>query len=319
MTENSLAGELPAVLNDTVAILLCTHNGERFIAEQLDSISRQTHTGWQVWVSDDHSTDLTREILSRYRAQWGPARLAINSGPGRGFCPNFMSLVCDAAIDARWFAFCDQDDHWHPDKLQRALAWLKTIPDNVPALYCGRTRLINAAGKIEGMSPLFIKPPSLHNALVQSIAGANTMVFNRAARQLLIEAGPVDVQTHDWWLYIAVTACRGIVHYDPIPAIDYRQHGANLVGSSLGLRARAKRIKSLLAGNFVRTNERNLLALMRLERHLSPESHRLAAQFANARAGSLIPRVTGIRRAGLYRHTALGNAGLVVAALLRKL
>jgi hypothetical protein len=75
----------------------------------------------------------------------------------------------------------------------------------------------------------------------------------------------------------------------------------------------------LLAGNFVRTNERNLLALMRLERHLSPESHRLAAQFANARAGSLIPRVTGIRRAGLYRHTALGNAGLVVAALLRKL
>jgi len=48
------------------------------------------------------------------------------------------------------------------------------------------------------VSPLLSKAPA--NALVQSITGGNTMVFNNAARALLREAGDaVSVFTHDWW------------------------------------------------------------------------------------------------------------------------
>ncbi|EDK72391.1 glycosyl transferase, group 2 family protein [candidate division TM7 genomosp. GTL1] len=59
--------------------------------------------------------------------------------------------------------------------------------------------------------------------MVQNVAGGNTMVFNNAARRLLIAAGSdVDVVAHDWWVYIVVSACGGRVHYDSRPSLRYR-------------------------------------------------------------------------------------------------
>jgi hypothetical protein len=56
---------------------------------------------------------------------------------------------------------------------------------------------------------LFVFPPSFRNALVQSIAGGNTMVFNVALKRLIENAGPLDVPSHDWWVYILVTGSGG--------------------------------------------------------------------------------------------------------------
>ncbi len=50
-----------------VAIFLCTFNGERFLAEQLDSIENQLHRNWIVIASDDESTDKTLERLNSYQ------------------------------------------------------------------------------------------------------------------------------------------------------------------------------------------------------------------------------------------------------------
>ena len=116
-----------------------------------------------------------------------------------------MSLLSDADIVGDFFACCDQDDVWWPDKLERALQWLHTVPEHVPAVYFSRTRNVDASGNIIGCSPLFRRPPNFRNALVQSIGGGNTMVFNRAARELLVAAGPVDVASHDWWTYLLVS------------------------------------------------------------------------------------------------------------------
>jgi glycosyltransferase involved in cell wall biosynthesis len=303
-----------------VAILLCTQDGSKFLAAQLESLEKQTVVDWRVFASDDASGDETVEILRRYQSRWGPNKLMIRNGPDRGFVANFLSLACDPSIDANYFCFCDQDDVWDDDKLDRALAWHYAHAGSRPALYCGRTRLIDEEGRKIGLSPLFAKPVTFQNALVQSIAGGNTMLFNRAARELLREAGPdVDVITHDWWLYMLVTGCGGVAYYDAQPSIAYRQHGKNLVGSNASWRARYSRARRLMAGKFSDMNRRNIMALGRVEHRLSKEGRRIFAAFVSARQNWLIPRIWGVLRSGVYHHTPLGTVGLVVATLLKKL
>ena len=213
-----------------VAILLCTYHGQHYLADQLDSFAAQSYPNWEVLASDDGSQDNTHAILEAYRGQWGHDRLAIHFGLARGFAANFLSLTCKSSIKADYYAYSDQDDIWEADKLQRAMSWLLTIPEDVPALYCSRTRLVDAHNRDIGYSPLFTKPPSFANALMQNVGGGNTMVFNNAARALLCEAGAdADVVTHDWWAYLLVSGC-GKVFYDACPSLRYRQHGGNLVG-----------------------------------------------------------------------------------------
>ncbi len=168
-----------------VAVLMGTFNGERFLAEQLDSLAAQTHPDWELWASDDGSKDNTLAILEAYRAKWGGERLTVLRGPARGLATNFLSLACKSGIQADYYAYSDQDDIWEPDKLSRAVSWLERMPPSEPALYCSRTMLVDAAGKEMGLSELHARPPCFANALVQNIAGGNTMVFNNAARNLL--------------------------------------------------------------------------------------------------------------------------------------
>ena len=309
-----------ALRSPHVAILLCTHQGERFLARQLESVAAQTHADWRIWVSDDHSTDGTLGILERFRQAWGEERISWIRGPGKGFVANFLGLACDPGIESDYFAFCDQDDLWDPDKLEVAMAWVTAQATHLPAVYGARTRLIDEEGKELGMSPLFPRPMTFANAIVQSVAGGNTMVFNRAARDLLVEAGAdLDIQTHDWWLYILATGCGGVLHYDPVPKIGYRQHPDNMVGSNIGWLPRIRRAYRLLIGRFRGMNDRNLAALTRMHHRMSPEALALVEQFDRARNASLLPRIAGIRKSGVYLQTTIGNLGLVAAILLKRL
>ena len=302
------------------SILLCSYYGAAHLAEQLDSIARQTVEGWSVRVSDDGSTDDTLAILKRYRSRWGNDRLAIARGPSNGFAANFLSLTCRPDIDADFFAWADQDDIWEPEKLQRALAWLQSVPPGVPALYGTRTLLTDGDDQPIGMSPLFTRPPSFANALVQCIAGCNTMVFNQAARELFIQASAEgDAVPPDWLMYLLVAGCGGRVHYDPWPSVRYRQHGRNLSGSNLTLRGRWQRARLLMGGEFRGWVDANLERLAQVS-HRMP-AHHLAVldEFAQARQRHLPGRLIGFWRSGIHRQTALGNLGLSVAALFNKL
>ncbi len=311
---------MPAPTGPCVGILMCTCQGEAFLSEQLDSIAAQTHADWQVWVSDDGSTDGTLMSLDRYRQQWGGDQTSIVRGPLAGFAANFQSLTCRAEVDADFFAWADQDDVWEPEKLQRAIAWLSSVPGDVPALYGTRTLLTDADDRPIGMSPLFTRPPSFANALVQCIAGCNTMVFNRAARELFVQASAQgDAVAPDWLLYLLVAGCGGRVHYDAWPSVRYRQHGQNLSGSNLTLRGRWQRARLLMGGDFRGWVDANLERLGRV-RHRMP-AHNLAVlnEFAQARQQRLPARLIGFWRSGIHRQTALGNFGLAVAALFNKL
>lgn len=304
-----------------VAILLCTYNGAEFLSAQLNSIERQTHTNWIIHASDDGSNDETLEILQSYRKRFGQDRLVIYAGPQQGFAKNFMSLINNSEIQADYFAFCDQDDVWFADKLARSLKNISNIPLNMPALYCSRTRLINALGQVIGSSPLFTRKPSFRNALVQSLAGANTMMLNNAARILLTQI-PNDtyIVSHDWLAYLLVSGCGGAVLYDPKPTLDYRQHGANLIGSNTRLADRLVRIRKMLAGTFREWNRHNLYALSNSHQWLTSNNRTALRLFMQVReSGLLLRRIYSLKKAGLYRQTLLGNIGLVVAVSIRRI
>ena len=303
-----------------VAILMCTHNGARFLPAQLRSIQAQTLSAWNVWASDDASTDTTADILNQFRNEWGASHLTVVAGPGIGFSANFLSLVCRPEIEAAFYAFCDQDDLWDADKLARALAWLKTVPAHVPALYCGRTRLIDEDDQTIGQSPLFTRfPPSFTNALVQSLAGGNTMVFNAAARALLVAAGPaVKIVSHDWWLYQLVTGCGGQVFYDPLPAIGYRQHGHQLVGSNTGLLPRLSRAFGVFGGRFKFWTDINVAALEHMRMRLTPENQRMLDLMHASRSGWWPGRLAALKKSGMHRQGFVDNVGLALTVLFNR-
>ena len=303
-----------------IVILLCTYFGQRYLAEQLDSFAAQTHTNWELWVSDDGSEDGTHAVLESFQQKWPSGRLSIHFGPGEGFAANFLSLTCRANIDADYYAYADQDDIWEADKLARAVEWLRTIPPDVPALYCSRTRLVDSENRNIGLSPLFSKPPNFRNALVQNIGGGNTMVFNNASRRLLRQAGEKTVVvSHDWWAYMLVTGCGGQVFYDENPTVRYRQHCGNLVGTNVTWFAIYHRIRIIWRGRFKAWCEVNISALRKLSHHLTPENRKTLETFAQAREMSLFARLIGLKRSGIYRQSMLGNLGLAVAAVFKML
>lgn len=303
-----------------VAILLCTFQGQHYLSEQLDSFAAQTHTNWEVWTSDDRSQDRTHAILGAYKSRWAPGKLNVRVGPADGFAANFLSLTCGTNIEADYYAYSDQDDIWEPDKLERAVNWLKTIPRDTPALYCSRTRLVDADNNDIGLSRLVTKPPSFANALIQSLGGGNTMVFNNATRELLRKAGEsVAVVSHDWWAYMVVTGCGGRVCYDDYPSLRYRQHENNLVGTNTTLAARLHRARAAWQGLFKHWMDVNVNAITCLRDHLTPENRETLDQFVRARNSRLIPRLVALRRSGVYRQSLVGNCGLIVAAVLKKM
>lgn len=305
---------------DLVAILLCTFNGEKFLQQQLDSLSQQTHTRWVLHASDDGSTDQTWHILEAYQRARPNGQVYLYRGPQKGFAHHFLSLAKRANAQAPFYAFCDQDDLWDPKKLETALCFLNAAQEDKPALYCGRTSLIDGQGKRLGLSPLFTKPPTFSNALVQSLAGGNTMVFNEKACSLLcLVETHIPIVSHDWLLYQLVTGCEGHVFYDEIPLILYRQHPKNTVGANNNMLARIKRIRLLIKGRFYQWNTNNIKVLQFVSLLFTPKNREILKNFDKARQVGLLKRLYLFNKTGVYRQTFLGNIALVVAAILGKL
>lgn len=308
-----------AATSAKVAILLCTYNGSAFIGEQLDSFAMQTHRNWVIYASDDGSSDETLKHLKTFQAEHGEDRLIILNGPRQGFAKNFLSLIKNASIDADYFAFSDQDDIWLPEKLERSIANLAEI-QNIPALYCSRTRLISADRQVIGFSPRFMAPPHFRNALVQSIAGANTMLINRHTRALLAQTPDhATVVAHDWLTYLLVSGCGGKVIFDQTPTLDYRQHGGNLIGANSGIKERLMRLGKMFSGRFSEWSNQNLLVLAGFKPRLTPENRLTLEQFAQARQSAVLHRLCLMKKSGIYRQTSKGNLSLFVAACLNKI
>ena len=304
----------------TVCILMGTYNGEKYLAEQLLSIENQTHKNWRVILSDDGSVDTTLTIAKGFQEKWGSDRLEIRQGPQQGFSKNFLSLACDPAVKADYYAFSDQDDVWMADKLAKALVYFNQENNlNIPRLYCGRVKLVDQHLKPLGFSPLFVLPRSFRNALVQSIAGGNTMVFNQSVKNLLEKSGLQHVVSHDWWLYQLVKGAGGVVYYDSEPSILYRQHNGAVMGSNCSLKAKIERIGYVLNGRFKKWNTINYEALMNIYHFLTKDNQDILILYGRFRGGSFRDRVRLLEVCGLYRQTWQGTLSLWLATIVNKI
>ncbi len=254
---------MPVRQQPTTAVLLATYNGTRFLNEQIQSLANQSFPRIDVWASDDGSVDGTRDLLLSWAKRWQKGKFEVLRGPERGVSENFRWLLASRAIEADYFAFCDQDDIWDPDKIERAIEALQQVPSDRPALYCSRSRIIDERGIKIGLSPRFSRSPGFQNAIVQNIAGGNTMVLNRSAREAIRKTAAIkdSFGAHDWWCYIVVTAVGGVVKYCSLPRISYRQHSFNLIGHPESLLAQWPRVRHLFEGRFKRSNEANVTAL----------------------------------------------------------
>ncbi|MDO5644016.1 MAG: glycosyltransferase [Paracoccus sp. (in: a-proteobacteria)] len=305
-----------------VMIGLALYQGAAHIGAQLDSIAAQSHDDWRLVVSDDGSRDEGPQILRDFAARRPPGQVELVTGPQAGATRNFLSLIAQARA-GEYLAFSDQDDLWHPDKLERALDALKARPG--AGLYCARTTICDADLRPIRPSRRFPGPFDFRNALIQALTAGNTLLLPPATVALAARAAPAamaaGIEAHDWWLYQLVTGAGRAIIRDDAEVLLYRQHGDNLKGRNDTLAAMRARLGQLFAGDFGGWLRANVAALLAVETELTEENRRVLKTFSDAisRPG---PRAAAIMRGlGIRRQTRAGTLafyGATLAGRLRK-
>lgn len=208
-----------------VQILMSTYNGEEYIREQLDSILAQSYPDVDILIRDDGSQDDTFVILKEYEEMH--SNIKAYQGENIGVNKSFFELLRKSEGD--YIGFCDQDDYWLPEKIERAVEQLERIVG--PALYCGAKTLVDEnLAVLDSQQDPHLKP-GFGNAVVESICSGCTTLMNRELTDIIKERLPEDVIHHDWWCYLVATYL-GSVCYDEKSYIYYRQHGKNEVGAT---------------------------------------------------------------------------------------
>ena len=285
-------------------VLLSTYEGSRFLRTQLESLAAQNFPDWVLLWRDDGSTDNTVELLEAFGASRPPGHcIPVDQPPGRiGITASFLTLLrrvppgCPAA-------FADQDDVWLPDKLRRGETALRALPPDRPALYFSRQRLIDAAGRSLGLSPL-VEAAMFPAALTQNIATGCTVMLNPAAVALVARSTPPPGTLHDWWSYLLVSAADGILVADPEPTVLYRQHAGNAVGAPHSMLRRASMALRRGPDAFMRLFRAHVAALARNDGLIPEHTRRDLVQLNVALDGAGWRRLAGVVHiSGLRRRT----------------
>lgn len=222
-----------------IDILMATHNGERYLREQLDSIINQSEQHWRLLIRDDNSSDGTRGILREYVNRF-PDKITVLTGPAQtlGVVKNFSYLMSQAK--AEYVMLCDQDDVWLPDKIEisfHKMMELETQYGNHSALLVYTDLSVvnstlsivaNSFWKWKHINPR--NQRKLKRMLVQNVVTGSTIMINWV--QLQVSAPiPEGAIMHDWWIALANTTF-GYSGFIPSPTVLYRQHDTNVIGAA---------------------------------------------------------------------------------------
>lgn len=220
-----------------VAVAMCTYNGARFLQAQLDSLAGQTRPPDELVVGDDGSSDGTLDILDRFAAGAGRGiRMDLRRNPANlGYAANFDATLRRTAGDVVFL--CDQDDVWHPEKIDRMCAEFERRP-RLGLLHTD-ARLVDADGKdlrcglFEALEMTAAEISAEHaGRAFDVLLRRNTVTGATAAirREALLEALPVaEGWVHDEWLALRTSLGWEVDCLD-WASIDYRQHGGNQIG-----------------------------------------------------------------------------------------
>ena len=224
-----------------IAICMAAYNGEKYIAEQLDSILRQTFRDWVLFVRDDGSKDGTAAILESYVRE-NPGRIVLIQDPsleGGSAKKNFAAIVhwVSERYDFPYYMFSDQDDVWLETKVEETYEAMRRQEKINPGPVLVHTDLKVVDAELNELGDSFFRyraldpgEKRLSRLLVQNNITGCTMMWNRALNDL-VGLDEEAVAMHDWWMALAA-CCFGTIVCLRKPTILYRQHGGNVLGAT---------------------------------------------------------------------------------------
>lgn len=221
-----------------ISILLATYNGNSYLPRQLDSLLAQKGPEFRIDIRDDHSADGTFQTARDYAARYpGLISASRNETPSGSASGNFFGMLRECRED--YVMFCDQDDVWLPDKVERTLARMRELEARygaeTPLLV--HTDLSVVDGQLNMVDPSMFHMQGIHperddlpRLLAQNIVTGCTVMVNRPLLSLLDAGIPTRAIMHDWWLAL-LAAAFGHIGFVAQPTILYRQHSGNNVGA----------------------------------------------------------------------------------------
>ncbi|MCC9696865.1 glycosyltransferase family 2 protein, partial [Streptococcus agalactiae] len=220
------------------------YNGEKFLAQQIESIQKQTFKEWNLLIRDDGSSDKTCDIIRNFTAKDSRIRfINENEHHNLGVIKSFFTLVNYEVAD--FYFFSDQDDVWLPEKLSVSLEAAKHKASDVPLLVYTDLKVVNQELNI--LQDSMIRAQSHHAnttllpELTENTVTGGTMMINHALAEKWFT--PNDILMHDWFLALLAASLGEIIYLD-LPTQLYRQHDNNV----LGARTMDKRFKILREG-----------------------------------------------------------------------
>lgn len=206
-----------------VSIVLATYNGEKFLAEQMQSLISQSYQNYEIVAVDDCSTDKTVEILKEYKNKNNTIKVFVNE-TNLGFIKNFEKGCALSTGD--FIAFCDQDDVWHPDKVKKLV---EAIGDYAmiyaDSIVCNEN-LQPTGKKISDVTLCKDYYSCLEYAVFARIYG-HALLFKKSFYESITPFP--DIIPHDWWFAYNATLHGGF-KFLPQVLVYYRQHSSNLFG-----------------------------------------------------------------------------------------
>ncbi len=319
--ESKLNYEEDTTCDLKIAIILAFYNGNEFISEQIFSIFNQSHKNFVLFIFDDCSTQ--KFSLENYNLSFSDkAKIKYSKrNKNLGYTLNFLKALNSIDNSYDYYAFSDQDDIWHKDKLKNAINSLQLYSSKIPSLYGCRTELIGENKNIKlGKSKLHKRKPSFKNAIIQNIFGGNTMVFNNLAKQTICKSIKKNkITSHDWWCYQIISGNGGNVIYDKRIFLKYRQHSKNLIGLNTSLKSKLTRLYQIIKGEFKNKNNKNLNSLINNCDLLTFNNRNSLKNFVKARESFFLLDIFYFKKSGVTRQTFFENIILLIGIIIKKI
>lgn len=215
-----------------VNILLSTYNGEKYLALQLDSLLAQTYKNITIYIRDDGSKDNTLSILDSYcqktLSSQGPKIVLLDNPEGKnlGYMESFWTLLRESD-SADYYAFCDQDDFWFPEKVEFGVKTLEKESTALPLLYSSSFVYCDENMNFSGNPTVINAPVLFKDVLFYTPAFGFTILINRALRDIALSASSLENIPHDGWCQ-KIAASMGKFIYDPVQTARYRRHSSTV-------------------------------------------------------------------------------------------
>ena len=327
-----------------VAVLLATYNGEKYIAQQLDSLLEQEFKDFDLYVSDDGSADSTLDILRSYSERFSGRmhilerrKRADTGGAANPACENFLYLLENVQSDL--YLFCDQDDWWIENHVRLLVEKYDSLDESemkLPVLI--RTDLsvtdsqLNILHRSDSAYMKRRNAPSAHECFIATdgVRGCTCMV-NDSLKKLvfkdkeMLRKNMEKIEMHD--VFVAhIAAFFGRMHFIDVPTLLYRQHGNNTsggIGKKRKLRefikksispSQYKKSYGTMRGKFIRKQVYAKFFVAYFDGLLSETEKKIMRQFIGLSEKCRLYRIWFLIKNRFFRKGLISNIWFLISA-----